>query len=84
MKLSFSYKIYGMIYLSTYHSIRSVEPKAMAAIKLGVVPRYYILALGERDEQESDIPSLFDSTLRSRADRAGRGESFDSVRGKPD
>lgn len=55
-----------------YHSIRSVEPKA---IKLGVVPRYYILALGERDEQESDIPSLFDSTLRFRADRAGRRES---------
>lgn len=51
----------------------------MTAIKLGVVPRYSILALGERDEEEYDIPSLLDSTLRSQADRAGRGESFESV-----
>lgn len=30
----------------------------MAAIKLGVAPRYSLLALGERDEEESDIPVL--------------------------
>ena len=50
----------------------------MAAIKLGVAPRDSILALGDRDEEESDIP-LLDSTLRSQADKAGRGESFESV-----
>lgn len=30
----------------------------MTAIKLGVVPRYSILALGERDEEEYDIPVI--------------------------
>lgn len=53
MKLSFLLKLWYDLSLDL-----SFDPKAMAAIKLGVVPRYSIWALGERDEDESDIPVI--------------------------